>query len=186
MDSIFEEQKPVIVSAKEFKKMESYKKGFETKLFTVAHYLGKKGKGDALAKLSNPKEETKILKYQGITIHKSNNANTYYTRFRVGKKQYYISAYTQRECYEKLKKAKSPTNFAKLLSSQNVITNNVTLEDWYKQWLTLYKIGKVKDETIRSYRSLFNAIPQNIKEMRMADIKLIDLLTLMQSLTSER
>ncbi len=186
MDSIFEEQKPVIVSAKEFKKMESYKKGFETKLFTVAHYLGKKEKGDELAKLSNPKEETKMLKYQGITIHKSNNANTYYTRFRVGKKQYYISAYTQRECYEKLKKAKSPTNVAKLLSSQNVITNNVTLEDWYKQWLTLYKIGKVKDETIRSYRSLFNAIPQNIKEMRMADIKLIDLLTLMQSLTSER
>ena len=186
MDSIFEEQKPVIVSVKEFKKMESYKKGFETKLFTVAHYLGKKEKGDELAKLSNPKEETKMLKYQGITIHKSNNANTYYTRFRVGKKQYYISAYTQRECYEKLKKAKSPTNVAKLLSSQNVITNNVTLEDWYKQWLTLYKIGKVKDETIRSYRSLFNAIPQNIKEMRMAEIKLIDLLTLMQSLTSER
>lgn len=186
MDSIFEEQKPVIVSAKEFKKMESYKKGFETKLFTVAHYLGKKEKGDELAKLSNPKEEAKMLKYQGITIHKSNNANTYYTRFRVGKKQYYISAYTQRECYEKLKKAKSPTNVAKLLSSQNVITNNITLEDWYKQWLTFYKIGKVKDETIRSYRSLFNAIPQNIKEMRMADIKLIDLLTLMQSLTSER
>ena len=145
MDSIFEEQKPVIVSVKEFKKMESYKKGFETKLFTVAHYLGKREKEDELAKLSNPKEETKMLKYQGITIHKSNNANTYYTRFRVGKKQYYISAYTQRECYEKLKKAKSPTNVAKLLSSQNVITNNVTLEDWYKQWLTLYKIGKLKE-----------------------------------------
>ena len=44
MDSIFEEQKHVIVSAKEFKKMESYKKGFETKLFTVAHYLGKREK----------------------------------------------------------------------------------------------------------------------------------------------
>ena len=75
-DSIFEEQKPVIVSAKEFKKMESYKKGFETKLFTVAHYLGKKEKEVELAELSNPKEETKMLKYQGITIHKSNNANT--------------------------------------------------------------------------------------------------------------
>ena len=186
LDSIFEEQKPVIVSAKELKKMESYKKGFEHKVFTTALYLGRKEKEVELAELSNPKEETKMLKYQGITIHKSENCNTYYTRFRVGKKQYYISAYTQRECYEKLKKAKSPTNVAKLLSSQNVITNNVTLEDWYKQWLTFYKIGKVKEETIRSYRSLFNAIPQNIKEMRMADIKLIDLLTLMQSLTSER
>lgn len=156
------------------------------RLFELAYCLGKRDKEVELAKLSNPKEETKMLKYQGISIHKSKNANTYYTRFRVGKKQYYISAYTQRECYEKLKKAKSPTNVAKLLSSQNVITNNVTLEDWYKQWLTLYKIGKVKDETIRSYKSLFNAIPQNIKEMRMADIKLIDLLTLIKSLTSER
>lgn len=127
-----------------------------------------------------------MLKYQGISIHKSPNSSTYYTRFRVGKKQYYISAYTQRECYEKLKKAKSPSNVAKLLSSQNVITNDVSLEDWYKQWLTLYKIGKVKDETIRSYRSLYNSIPQNYKEMRMADIKLIDLLTLIQNCSSER
>lgn len=186
LDSVYVHEEPISVSEKELKKFKTTKNCFEGKIFTLAHYLGKKEKEDELAKLSNPKEETKMLKYQGISIHKSKNANTYYTRFRVGKKQYYISAYTQRECYEKLKKAKSPTNVAKLLSSQNVITNNVTLEDWYKQWLTLYKIGKVKEETIRSYRSLFNAIPQNIKEMRMADIKLIDLLTLMQSLTSER
>ena len=88
-----------------------------------------------------------MLKYKGVSIHKSMNANTYYTRFRVGKKQYYISAYTQRECYEKLKKAKSPSNVAKLLESQQVITNDITFDGWYNQWLTLYKIGKVKDET---------------------------------------
>ena len=52
MDSIFEEQKPVIVSAKEFKKMESYKKCFETKLFTVAHYLGKREKEDEPIRIS--------------------------------------------------------------------------------------------------------------------------------------
>ncbi len=186
LDSVFKQEESISVSEKELKKFKTNKNCFESKIFTLAHYLGKKEKEVELAELSNPKEETKMLKYQGISIHKSPNSSTYYTRFRVGKKQYYISAYTQRECYEKLKKAKSPSNVAKLLSSQNVITNDVSLEDWYKQWLTLYKIGKVKDETIRSYRSLYNSIPQNYKEMRMADIKLIDLLTLIQNCSSER
>ena len=184
LDSVFK-QESNSVSGKNLTKLKVNKNCFEAKIFTLAHYLGKKEKEDELAELSNEKE-TKMLKYQGITIHKSENCSTYYTRFRVGKKQYYISAYTQRECYEKLKKAKSPTNVAKLLSSQNVITNDVSLEDWYKQWLTLYKIGKVKEETIRSYRSLYNSIPQEYKEMRMADIKLVDLLTLMQNCSSER
>ena len=186
LDSIFKRRAKQVMIADKLKNLEIKKDSMEGKIFNLAHYLGKRDKEVELAELSNPKEETKMLKYKGVSIHKSRNANTYYTRFRVGKKQYYISAYTQRECYEKLKKAKSPSNVAKLLESQQVITNDITFDGWYNQWLTLYKIGKVKDETLRAYKSLYNAIPKTFKEKRMIDIKLFDLLQLMQTYTSER
>lgn len=186
LDEVFNPKEEQVLIGDEIKKWKIQKGTLEEKIFNLAHYLGKRDKEIELAELSNQKEETKMLKYKGVSIHKSRNANTYYTRFRVGKKQYYISAYTQRECYEKLKKAKSPSNVAKLLESQQVITNDITFDGWYNQWLTLYKIGKVKDETLRAYKSLYNAIPKTFKEKRMIDIKLVDLLQLMQTYTSER
>ena len=186
LDSVFKQEESIRLTEKDLKKFKVDKKSFENKIFTLAHYLGKRDKEIELAKLSNPKEETKMLKYQGISIHKSPNCNTYYTRFRVGNKQYYISAYTQRECYEKLKKAKSPANVAKLLESQHVIIPKITLDGWYNQWLSLYKVGKVKDETIRSYKSLYKLVPQYLKNKIMTDIKLVDLLTLMNDCQSDR
>ena len=186
LDSIFKPKVNQVMVGDKLKNLKFKEGNFQEKIFNLAHYLGKRDKEIELAELSNPKEETKMLKYKGVSIHKSRNANTYYTRFRVGKKQYYISAYTQRECYEKLKKAKSPSNVAKLLESQQVITNDISFDGWYNQWLTLYKIGKVKDETLRAYKSLYNAIPKTFKEKRMIDIKLFDLLQLMQTYTSER
>ena len=36
-------------------------------------------------------QEELEMKYQGITIHKNKNCDTWYTRYRVGGKQYYIS-----------------------------------------------------------------------------------------------
>ena len=186
LDSIFKPKVNQVMVGDKLKNLKFKEGNLQDKIFNLAHYLGKRDKEIELAELSNPKEETKMLKYKGVSIHKSRNANTYYTRFRVGKKQYYISAYTQRECYEKLKKAKSPSNVAKLLESQQVITNDITFDGWYNQWLTLYKIGKVKDETLRAYKSLYNAIPKTFKEKRMIDIKLVDLLQLMQTYTSER
>ncbi len=186
LNSILKQKEPIESISKELNSLNLGKESLQSRLFEIAYCLGKRDKEIELAELSNPKEETKMLKYKGISIHKSRNANTYYTRFRVGKKQYYISSYTQRECYEKLKKAKSSSNVAKLLESQQVITNDITFDGWYNQWLTLYKIGKVKDETLRAYKSLYNAIPQAFKDKRMIDIKLIDLLQLMQTYTSER
>ena len=186
LDSVFKQEEPIRLTEKEIKKLKPIKNCFEGKIFNLAHYLGKKEKEDELAKLSNQKEEAKMLKFHGVTVHKNTNCSTYYARFRVGKKQYYISAYTQKECYEKLKEAKSPKSVAKLLASQEVVTNDISLEDWYNRWLKLYKVGKVKDETIRSYHTLFKTIPQAMKEKRIADIKLVDLLSLIQNLTSER
>lgn len=186
LDSVFKRKESISVSEKDLKKFKVDKKCFEHKLFTLAHYLGKRDKEIELAKLSNQKEEAKMLKFHGVTVHKNTNCSTYYARFRVGKKQYYVSAYTQKECYEKLKELKSPKSVAKLLAAQEVVTNDISLEDWYNRWLQLYKVGKVKDETIRSYHTLFKTIPQAMKEKRIADIKLVDLLSLIQNLTSER
>ncbi len=183
LDSIFEEQNGVV--AQELQKMKPDKKSLENKIFTLALYLGRKEKEDELAELSN-KKETKMLKYQGITIQKNPRGSTYYTRYRVGGKQYYVSARTQTECLRKLKKAKSPKNVERLLALQNIFSDNISLENWYNQWLKLYKIDKVKPATLRCYGTLYRQIPQKYKSMRMADFKVMDLIMIVKCNPRER
>ena len=86
LDSVFKQEEPIRLTEKEIKKLKSNKNCFESKIFNLAHYLGKKEKEDELAKLSNQKEEAKMLKFHGVTVHKNTNCSTYYARFRVGKK----------------------------------------------------------------------------------------------------
>lgn len=111
------------------------------------------------------------MKYKGITIHKTKNCNTWYTRFRKDGKQYFISARTQKECYNKLKL--SLTNIDHVKPEEQ---NNYTLEQWYNKWLELYKIGKSKDTTLRDYKSTCNNIPENIWNKDITNITLTDII----------
>lgn len=79
------------------------------------------------------------MKYQGITIHKNKNCTTWYARFRHNGKQFYVSAKTQLECYNKLKKTLKlvKTKETKILSQPKTI--KLTFSQWYNEWLNTYK-----------------------------------------------
>ena len=129
---------------------------------------------------NNNKEQ--IMKYQGITIHKNKNCTTWYTRFRKNGKQIYISARTQKECYNKLKKALLQNESNKKVIARRIIT----LENWYNEWLELYKIGKVKDTTIRCYNSAWAYIPIKTKKKEIKDIELKELIEILNNCKAER
>ena len=135
--------------------------------------------------LSSEKEQV-VMKYQGITIHKHTHCNTWYTRFRVGNKQYYISSRSQTECYEKLKESLTRTNVTKLLESQSYVHKGMTFKAWYQRWLELYKIGKVSEETIRCYRSLIKKVPDEVQDMKMCEIALSTMMRVIDACESSR
>lgn len=111
------------------------------------------------------------MKYKGITIHKTKNCETWYTRFRKNGKQYYISAKTQKECYNKLKLAYANIDYVKPEEPKQV---TYTLKQWYEEWLKLYKINKVEDNTIRTYKVSFKHLAtienKDIKQIRLGEL----------------
>ena len=153
-----------------------------------------KDKEIIVTQLENTKEVPQFLiqeelemKYQGITIHKNKKCDTWYTRYRVGGKQYYISARTQKECLEKLKKAlynKKREYF--MAQSEENRNKSITLLEWYNKWLELYKVGKVKDNTLRDYTSMLKLIPTQIQNKALSEIKLSELLTVLNDCSAER
>lgn len=127
------------------------------------------------------------MKYQGKTIQKNKNSNTWYTRYRFNGKQYYISAKTQKECYNKLKKAiaESEKQIA-ILPTLEKENQGITLIEWYNQWLELYKVNNVKYETIRGYNTLLNHIPPEIKDKQLKAITLKELISTINNCPAER
>lgn len=116
------------------------------------------------------------MKYQGIKIHKNKKCTTWYTRFRLNGKQHYISAKTQKECYNKLKKA---------LQNKELTTNiQYTLKEWYDKWLALYK-QNVKDETIRDYNNLFKNL-KPIVNLNIESITVENILSVLNKISAER
>lgn len=112
------------------------------------------------------------MKYQGITIHKNKYCSTWYTRVRINGVQSYISAKTQKDCYNKLKKA------LKIVSAETITiqpkqetVRGITLQEWHDKWLKLYKLGKVKETTLRDYASLIRHIPTKTfkKELKLIE-----------------
>lgn len=120
------------------------------------------------------------MKYKGITIHKNPNCTTWYTRYRVNGIQRYISAKTQKECYNKLKQA------LKKQSNNKTTIKTLTLKEWYNDWLTLYKINKVKESTIQDYQKSFKLIDKNILNSNIKDIKIIDVISNLNKIKAER
>ncbi len=127
------------------------------------------------------------MKYQGITIHKNKTCDTWYTRFRVGGKQYYISARTQKECLEKLKKALNKKKHEYFMAqSEENNKKSITLLEWYYKWLDLYKVNKVKQATIEDYEKTLKLIDNNILNKRLRDIKIIEVLENLNHINAER
>lgn len=124
-------------------------------------------------------QEEQTMKYQGISIHKNKNCDTWYTRFRKGGKQYYVSARTQKECYNKLKKKLAE-------ETPQETTQTYTLIEWYNKWLELYKLGKVKANTLRNYQTLLIHIPEHIQNQDIATIQLQQVIEILNKCQAER
>ena len=107
------------------------------------------------------------MKYKGISIIKNKSCNTWRARPRINGKQIYISAKTQQECYNKLKKI--------LLQAQNIQIrkkeNTLTLIEWYDVWLKTYK-RDVKDTTLIDYKTMLKHIPVAIQNKDLNQITL--------------
>lgn len=125
------------------------------------------------------------MKYQGKTIQKTKNSDTWYTRYRLNGKQYYISARTQKDCYNKLKKAlTNSTN--QILTIPAIQKKKPSLHEWYNKWIELYKLGKVKDTTILDYKKSLSYISNNLLNKEIDQITTIEIIELLNSIKAER
>ena len=116
--------------------------------YIMAMESAKRYKEENKNKVPQLLEEELEMTYKGIKIHKTKNCATWYTRFRKNGKQHYISARTQKECLELLKK--------RLNEKDEFDYNTTTLTEWITIWLNTYKKNKVREST-------FNAIQYLIK-----------------------
>jgi len=124
------------------------------------------------------------MKYQGKTIHKSIN-NTWYTRYRFNGKQYYISAKTQKDCYDKLVKAIKGLKLGVLsVPARETKKRGLTLSEWFEKWIDMYKRDN-KIETIRDYRTLLKNV-KSLKNKEMQEITIEDIIKALNKMTAER
>lgn len=130
-----------------------------------------KEKNLSILKHATSNKEVTQVKYKGKTIHKNSKCNTWYTRIRFNRKQYYISAKTQAECIQKLKE--TINNQQKLILNRPILMGNITFIEWYNFWLTKFK-KDVKFETIRDYNKNLNKL-NNIKNKDIKKISSLDI-----------
>lgn len=127
------------------------------------------------------------MKYQGISIIKHKTCTTWYARYRAGGKQFYISAKTQQQCYDKLKEAlkqKSKLQIKQIKEPKQKHIKKTTLSEWFKKWVELYK-QNVKYNTRLDYDKSFKYLtPLHNKELD--SITTIEILELLNKIQYER
>lgn len=123
------------------------------------------------------------MKYQGISILKRPHCNTWYARYRSGGKQFYVSARTQQECYNKLKLALKNKN-KQLLLLENTQQTKLTFADWYQEWLETFKFN-MSDSTKRDYRSSYNKL-SDLYELDINQITNIDIIKVLNKIEKSR
>lgn len=129
--------------------------------------------------LQNKEKEQEELKYRNITIKQHTTCSTWYCRYRnENGKQIYISAKTQKDCYNKLKKA-----LADKQEPQNKQT--YTFEQWKDIWLKTYKINNVRTSTLAKYKYMDKHI-QSLYKLNMTRIQIIDILNILNSIEKTR
>ncbi len=118
------------------------------------------------------------MKYKGKTITKNKKCNTWYCRYRCNGHQYYLSAKTQQECYNKLKKA---------LSSAEKLTvkkEDYTLQTWFNKWLELYKKDR-KQNTVNDYYKSLKYLTK-LENKSLKAITTIELIEILNDIKYER
>lgn len=128
------------------------------------------------------------MKFQGVTIHKNTKCDTWYARYRKNGKQIYISAKTQKDCYDKLKSEILRNQKAELKklkqSDKQPKENSITLSEWYSKWLKLYK-SDVRKSTLKQYQIDFKHLGKLV-EMPINKIKCSDMIEQLNTIAGNR
>lgn len=86
-----------------------------------------------------------MKKYKGKSITKRKDGR-WCARYRENGKVMYVYGKTQNECYEKLKTA------LRQKDRGEKTVQNYTLRTWLQKWLELYKVGKVKETSLKKIK----------------------------------
>ena len=123
------------------------------------------------------------MKYKNIRIQKRKDTITgWFARFQKNGVGYRVSAKTQVECYEKLKKL-----YNQILKSKDLKKPSfTTFGEWKERWLSLYKVNRVRETTIKVYQYLDKYIPENLLNKNIAKITSIELMELINSIEATR
>lgn len=151
---------------------------FEAKAEFYQEHNNKREDDSKMPVISYKGENEEEVKFQGKTIHRNTKCNTWYTRYRLDGKQYYISGKTQKEVLLELK---NQLNYVKKEKKKTL-----TLLDWYNQWLELFKIGKVEDTTLKAYRSIMNNVNSNLLNKDIKRITAIDIIKNLEEIQYSR
>lgn len=111
----------------------------------------------------NIKKGDDILKYDGKTIKKrTNRKNEWYLRFYKNGQQKTVYGKTQKEVVKNYKLA--------LKEQPKEIKQDISLKQWFEQYLQLFKIGKVTDTTLSKTKKEF----EYLKDLYHTPIKDIE------------
>lgn len=125
------------------------------------------------------------MKYQGVSVVKNSKCNTWYARPRIEGRQVYISANTQKECYNLLKKALKTKYFNKWQIEYKKETKiKTTFIEWVNKWLGLYK-QDVKPTTKMDYKSSLSYLT-NLYEVDITKITSLQVLEELNKIPHER
>lgn len=116
------------------------------------------------------------MKYQGITIFKRPNCNSWYARYRANGKQFYVSARTQKDCYNKLKITIRQRAKGQILTLEEPKQEkSITLIEWFNKWLDLYK-KELKESTKQDYKSSFKHLKElyNLSLNKITSIQILE------------
>lgn len=140
-----------------------------------------------LQQVSNNENGADTVKYNNKQI-KWRADGRYYARYYNNEgKQISVYGKTQKECLENLKEALKTNKLNSKLGTKQKI-KPLTLEVWIKQWLSLFKLNKVRKSTYEDmeHRLKKYVLSQSISQMYLKNITAVEIQELLNNITAGR
>ncbi len=140
-----------------------------------------------LQQVSNNDNGADTVKYNNKQI-KWRADGRYYARYYNNEgKQISVYGKTQKECLENLKEALKTNKLNSKLGTKQKI-KPLTLEVWIKQWLSLFKLNKVRKSTYEDmeHRLKKYVLSQSISQMYLKNITAVEIQELLNNITAGR
>ena len=101
----------------------------------------------------------------------------------------YTDVTGRRRCIygNKVSEVKKKLNDVKYELAHGLYSSNpkITVDQWFEEWITTYKEGKIKSSTIEAYRYTYRHISKAIGFMNITDVKMIHLQKIINELADQ-